>query len=89
MVRLCGACLSLFAFAIVIFLGLLAGNPVEVTLWRGLWGLLVFFGLGLIVGWVAHRVLDEHALRRRKELFPEEVADDRSGSGPSADLDRI
>jgi len=71
MVRLCGASLGLFAFAIAIFQGLLAGNPALVVLSRALWALVLFCMIGLIAGWVSYRVLDEHALQRSREMFSE------------------
>lgn len=69
MVRLCGAALGLFAFAVTILLGLTAGNPADVTLLRAVWAMVVFCLIGLCVGWVAWRVLDEHALGKRREMF--------------------
>ena len=69
MVRLCGAALGLFAFGVTILLGLTAGNPAEVTLLRAVWAMVVFCVIGLGVGWVAWRVLDEHALGRQREMF--------------------
>lgn len=71
MVRLTGAALGFLAFAIAIFLGLSAGNSPETTLTRAMQAMFAFFGLGLIVGWVARRVLDEHALKQHRELFPD------------------
>ena len=89
MVRLCGASLGLFAFAIAILHGLLAGNPTPVVLSRALWALLLFCIIGLITGWVGYRVLDEHALQRNREMFSEvdeeEDAEASSGSGPTTD----
>lgn len=75
MVRLCGGSLGLFAFFVAVVQGLLAGNPTEVTLWRAIGALVVFFILGLVTGWVAFRVLDEHALARHRQMFPK--ADDQ------------
>jgi len=78
MVRLCGACLGLFAFSIAIIQGLMANNPAETTLVRGLEAMFVFCLIGLCVGWVAQRVLDEHAVRRHGEMF-KEVEEDEPG----------
>jgi len=72
MIRLCGASLGLFAFSVTVFLGLGAGNPVEVIVLRAVWALTIFCGIGLTVGWIAHRIIDEHAVRRARELFPSE-----------------
>jgi peptidoglycan/LPS O-acetylase OafA/YrhL len=82
MVRLCGASLGLFAFAIAILLGLLAGNPTPVILSRALWALLIFCVIGLIAGWVGYRVLDEHALQWNREMFSE--SDDQEDAAASA-----
>ena len=71
MVRLCGAALGFLAFSIAILLGLWSNNPFEVILTRALWALVGFFMLGTATGWVAWRVLDEHALRRDRELEAE------------------
>ncbi|HOW73151.1 MAG TPA: hypothetical protein PKY77_21345 [Phycisphaerae bacterium] len=71
MVRLCGAYLALFAFSITVLLGLSAGNPIEVILPRAIWALVLFCAIGLSAGWVGSRILDEHALRRSREMFTE------------------
>lgn len=75
MIRLCGAALGFFAFAVTIFLGLAAGNPADVTIRRAVAAMFAFCALGLCTGWVAHRVLDEHALAKNREMFPEEPDD--------------
>ncbi len=80
MVRLCGAALGLFAFSIAIFQGLLANNPVDTTLIRAVEAMFAFCILGLFAGWVAQRVLDEHALRRHKEMF--KVIDEEEEATP-------
>lgn len=81
MIRLCGATLGLLAFAVTIFLGLAAGNSPEAVITRAVWALFVFCFIGLVTGWVAHRVLDEHAMRRHREMFPEE----NESGGPTAE----
>ncbi|HSW46087.1 MAG TPA: hypothetical protein VLM89_11005 [Phycisphaerae bacterium] len=78
MVRLCGAVLGLFAFAVAIFRGLLADNPIDVTLIRSVKAMFLFCVIGLCVGWVAQRVLDEHARRHHGEIF-KEVDEDEIG----------
>jgi len=80
MVRLCGASLGLFAFAIAIVQGLLAGNSTSVILSRALWALFAFCMIGLLVGWVSFRVLDEHASKMNREMFPE-VEEEEAESG--------
>jgi hypothetical protein len=69
MVRLCGAALGFFAFAVTVLLGLMAGNSAEVTILRALWAMVAFCALGLVVGWIAYRVIDDHATRMNTELF--------------------
>ncbi len=69
MVRLCGASLALFAFALTVILGLATGNSAEAILQRGLLALFIFCALGMLVGWIGTRVLDEHALHRQEELL--------------------
>jgi hypothetical protein len=71
MVRLCGAALGFLAFATTVFLGLITGNPTEDILIRALQALFLFFFLGLFVGWIAYRVVDEYAIRRHREMFPD------------------
>lgn len=75
MIRLCGGSLALFAFAVTLVLGLVAGNPPEVILERGIYSLFIFCGLGLVVGWIGSRVLDEHAVGKHREMFPPEEAE--------------
>ncbi|MGQ9649203.1 MAG: hypothetical protein ACUVXJ_03760 [Phycisphaerae bacterium] len=84
MVRLCGAAFGLFAFSITIVLGLLAGNPANVILTRALQAMLAFCLLGICAGWVACRLLDEHALRKHRELFPAEGLAEQSAGNASA-----
>jgi len=81
MVRLCGAALGFLAFAIAIVQGLLVNNPTDVTIFRAVKALFVFCVIGLCVGYVAHRVLDEHALRRHKDMFQEVDEDQNADDG--------
>jgi len=79
MVRHCGACLGLFAFSIAILHGLMVDNPAETTLVRGLGAMFAFCLIGLCVGWVAQRILDEHAVRRHGEMFKVVEEDEEPG----------
>ncbi|HOB74227.1 MAG TPA: hypothetical protein PKG54_06850 [Phycisphaerae bacterium] len=72
MIRLCGAALGFLAFSVTTFLGIAAGNTAEVTIRRAVGAMVVFCVLGLCTGWVANRVLDEHALAKSREMFPKE-----------------
>ena len=69
MIRYCGAALGCLAFAVTIVIGLVSQVPVETTLVRAIQALFLFAVLGLFVGWVAHRVIDEHAVQRNEEMF--------------------
>ncbi len=84
MVRLTGASLGFFAFAITIFVGMGAGNPVETTLERAIQAMFVFFALGLAVGWVACRVIDEHSLKQHREMFPDAEPEAKSAAASPA-----
>ena len=79
MIRLCGAALGLLAFAVTLILGLLAGNPVEAVLLKGIWALFIFCGLGLSVGWVACRIIDEYAADLHRSMRPDEASGDERG----------
>ncbi len=57
--RYAGAALGLLAFTITIITGLLAQNPVSVTLSRSLLALLLFCLLGLALGTAANMVITE------------------------------
>lgn len=72
--------MGLLAFGATILLGLRAGNPTDVILVRALWALFVFCVIGLVVGYVAYRVLDEHAMRRNRELFGDDEDDEEAVS---------
>ena len=85
MVRLCGAALGLFAFGVTILLGLTAGNPADVTLLRAVWAMVVFCVIGLCGGWVAWRVLDEHAQGKHREMFSAEGGQEPAPGPASSD----
>jgi thiosulfate reductase cytochrome b subunit len=80
MVQVSGACLGLFAFAVTVLAGLAAGNPATAILSRALWAMAAFFLLGCVLGYVALRVIDEHAIRRHRELFGSPRSDDAAGA---------
>lgn len=66
--RYAGAALGLFAFTITIVTGLLAQNPVEVTLSRSLLALLLFCLLGLVLGTAANMVITEFETSRQADI---------------------
>ena len=60
MVRRIAACLALVAFAVCILMGLQAGNPFSSVVGKALVALVVTFGVGLVVGAMAQKMLDEN-----------------------------
>lgn len=75
MVRLTGASLGFLAFAITVFAGISTGNSADATLERAMQAMFGFFALGLAVGWIACRVIDEHSIKQHHTLFPDGIPD--------------
>lgn len=93
--RYAGAILGLFAFTVTVSAGLVVRNPVSITLQRGMFAMLVFFILGLVVGWAAQLVVREYERNRQDDIaqrYPldssdKDVAvDEASGSMPESEL---
>ena len=82
--RLCGATLGLFAFSVTIFLSLAAQNTIEETLWRAWIAMICFCGIGLLVGWMVSRVLDEYAVQKKLDLFGEDEGERKEHSHTDA-----
>jgi hypothetical protein len=66
--RFAGAALGLLAFTITVIAGLLAQNPVGVTLSRSLFALLLFCLLGLALGTAAQLVIAEYESSAQAEI---------------------
>lgn len=81
MIRRTGACLGLLAFCLTIVRGMGAGNPPEVILTRALWAMIIFFLLGLVLGFAGHLAINEHTANRAKVLA---VELERARTGPDA-----
>ncbi len=79
MIRRAGACLGLLAFCLTIVRGMGAGNPPEVILTRALWAMILFFLLGMVLGYAGHLAINEHTARRKKTLA---VELERARTGP-------
>ena len=77
--------MGLFAFGVTILLGLKTGNPSQVTLLRALWALLTFCVIGLCVGWVTYRIMDEHAMRKHRETLLGEESEGEAADGGGSD----
>lgn len=78
--RFTGATLGLFAFTITITAGLLAQNPVAVTLSRSLLALFVFCVVGLLLGSAAQKVIAEHERQRESDPAQAQPVTDRRDS---------
>ena len=79
MIRRAGACLGLLAFCLTIVRGMGAGNPPEVILTRALWAMIIFFILGMVLGYAGHLAVNEHTANRAKKL---DVELERARAGP-------
>ena len=66
--RYAGASLGLLAFTIVVTAGLIARNPVTVTLSRSIFALFLFCFIGLVLGQIAQMVVAEHEQKREMEI---------------------
>ena len=91
--RYSGPILGLFAFTVTVFAGLIVQNPVMITLQRGVFALVVFCMLGLVLGWAAQMVVREYERSRGAEIerrYPldsddmDVVTDEASGSVPDS-----
>ena len=67
--RFTGASLGLLAFTITVIGGLFVQNPLTVTLSRSVFALFVFCLLGLVLGAMAQRVVDEYETNQREEIL--------------------
>jgi uncharacterized protein (DUF697 family) len=76
--RLAAVC-ALIVFAFCLVLGLLAGNTFNTTLSRALVAMAGTFGIGLALGWIAQKMLDENIRAEEQKLknASEGAADDR------------
>lgn len=79
MIRRAGACLGLLAFCLTIVRGMGTGNSPELVLTRALWAMIIFFVLGLVLGFAGHLAINEHSANRAKALA---VELDRARAGP-------
>jgi hypothetical protein len=75
--RRLGACCGLVVFAFCVVQGMLAHNSFGTTVLRALQAMVVTFVVGLAVGWVGDRMLDEN-------LRAEEAKIREQGEGVSA-----
>jgi len=89
MVRTIAACLGLTAFAVAIAAGLLAHNPAGLVLGRALVALMVGQILGMVIGHVGTRVVEDQ-LRAYVSSNPHASRQEVStGSPPDEQKDRV
>ena len=80
--RFSGAGLGLLAFAVTTTAGLIAQVPADVILSRSILALFLFCVMGLLLGGVAQRVIDEHRKGEESRIharFEESNADTDGG----------
>ena len=70
--RAIAGCFSLAAFAVAVIAGLAAGNTATSILVRALIAMLVCYPVGLLIGLVCRRVLEEH-IKSQDGATPEAV----------------
>ena len=63
---------ALIAFAMCLVMGIVRENDFVTTLSRALKGMFVMFFVGLVVGWMAQRMLDENLSDQAKNEENEE-----------------
>lgn len=66
--RYAGASLGLLAIIIVVTAGLIARNPVTVTLSHNIFALFLFWLIGLVLGHSAQVLVAEHEYKRETEI---------------------
>ena len=88
LVRMTSGSLGILAFAVAIFRGLYAENPVSTVLLRAWCALIVFLILGAFMGYVAQLVLAEYFKRRTEQVFKQSTEEQWRQAGhnqPRAD----
>lgn len=53
-------CFALAAFAVAVVAGVASGNPASVVLMRALLAMTLCYPLGLVIGALCHRVVQQH-----------------------------
>ena len=89
--KVIGGCLALGAFAVAIVAGLAADNPADEILSRALIAMAVCYPVGVIIGVVAERAVDEHVRTHIKKNplggAPEDGSGAETGAGPDGSGD--
>ncbi len=75
MIRRIAGVLALIAFALCLVMGIMVGNNFVTNLSRALKAMFAMFFVGLAVGWMAQRMLDENLSDQKKN---EEIGESKS-----------
>ena len=77
--RVIATCFALIGFATAAIIGLIVGNSVTTIIWRAICVMLICYGIGRLVGWVAQRTVDDH-IRRVMDAnpIPDDLVDEIS-----------
>lgn len=67
--RMIATIFALAAFAVMVVVGMLAGNPALIILWRALMALVACYVAGRILGALAQRAVREH-IEQYKQRYP-------------------
>jgi hypothetical protein len=62
------ACCALVVFALCLLLGLEANNSFTTTVSRALAAMAGTYGVGLLLGWIAQKMLDENLKNEEEKL---------------------
>jgi hypothetical protein len=77
------AALSLVVFAVCVIAGLNAGNSFETVLTKALLAMAATFGVGLVVGGMAQKMLDENLAAEAAKPAPDASKSAAAGGGKS------
>ncbi|MEO1235787.1 MAG: hypothetical protein AAFX76_03245 [Planctomycetota bacterium] len=67
--RVIASCFALVSFAAALLVGVMAENPLPTVLGRALFTMIVCYAVGLVVGGVAQRTVDQH-IEHHKQHHP-------------------
>jgi hypothetical protein len=74
--RIYGGILGLVAFLTTLARGWIHGGDTQSILWNGWLGLLLFSIIGLVIGWIAGRIVEESVSARLAVELSEKMNDE-------------
>jgi hypothetical protein len=89
MVRRVAGTLALLAFAVCLVAGMNAGNSTATVLSNALLAMAMTFAVGLVVGAMAQKMLDENVAARALKVDSSKAAPAAAGVGIPADPARV